>query len=86
MADTNFAREQLKSIVERIERLAEERKTIADDIRDIYAEAKANGFDPNALRKVIALRKQDATEREELAAIIDLYCENLGMQGELFRG
>ena len=79
MSDMTFAREQLKSVVERIERLEEEKKSIADDIRDIYAEAKANGFDTKVLRKVIALRKQDKTEREEQEAVLDLYLQALGM-------
>ena len=79
MSDMTFARDQLKSVVERIERLEEEKKAIADDIRDIYAEAKANGFDTKVLRKVIALRKQDRTEREEQEAVLDLYLQALGM-------
>lgn len=79
MSDTSFARDQLKSIVERVERLEEEKKTIADDIRDVYAEAKANGFDTKVLRKVIALRKKDKTEREEEEAVLDLYLQALGM-------
>jgi len=56
---TKFAKDQLKAIVERIERLEEEKKTISDDIRDVYAEAKGNGFDVKALRTIVRLRKQD---------------------------
>ena len=60
---TKFAKDQLKAIIERIERLEEEKKTISDDIRDVYAEAKGNGFDVKALRTIVRLRKQDANER-----------------------
>lgn len=70
---------QLRALVERIERLAEEKQAIADDIKQVYAEAKAGGFDTKALRRVIALRKQDAAERAEFEAILDLYCQALGM-------
>ncbi len=79
MAESTIAREQLKSIVERIERLEEERKTIGDDIRDVYAEAKANGFDAKVLRQVIRIRKQDLAERQEQDAIRDLYLHARGM-------
>ena len=72
---------QLRSIVERIERLEEEKKAIADDIKDVYGEAKGNGFDTKALRQIIRLRKQDAGEREEQEAILDLYKSALGMGG-----
>ena len=74
-----FAKDQLKAIIERIERLEEEKKTISDDIRDVYAESKANGFDTKALRAVIKLRKQDANERAEHEAILDTYLNALGM-------
>ena len=70
--------DQLKSIVERIERLEEEKKTIADDIKDVYAEAKGNGYDVTVLRKVIALRKRDLDERKEEDAILDLYLQAVG--------
>ena len=70
---------QLRALVERIERLAEEKQAIADDIRDVYGEAKAHGFDTKVMRKVIALRRQDAGEREEQEAILDLYKHALGM-------
>ncbi len=79
MVDAMVAREQLKSVVERIERLEEEKKAIADDIRDIYAEAKANGFDTKVLRQVVSLRKKDLAERQEQDAIRDLYLQALGM-------
>jgi uncharacterized protein (UPF0335 family) len=76
---TTFAHGQLKSIVERIERLEEEKKVIAGDIKEVYAEAKANGFDTKILRKVISLRKKEATEREEEQSMLDVYMAALGM-------
>lgn len=76
---TSFAHGQLKSIVERIERLEEEKKTIAGDIKEVYAEAKANGFDTKILRKVISLRKKEAAEREEEQSMLDVYMAALGM-------
>ena len=80
MAETGgIARDQIKSIVERIERLEEEKKAIADDIKEVYAEAKGNGFDTKSLRTVIRLRKQDAAERQEQEALLDLYLHSLGM-------
>jgi uncharacterized protein (UPF0335 family) len=74
-----IAAAQLRSIVERIERLEEEKAAIADDIKDVYGEAKGNGYDTKVLRTVIRLRKQDASEREEQDAILDLYKQALGM-------
>ena len=76
---TSAAQDQLKAFVERIERLEEEKKAIADDIRDVYAEAKGNGFDTKALRTVIRLRKQDKDERAEQEAILETYLHALGM-------
>ena len=82
MADTSVARDQLRSIVERIERLEEEKKAIADDIKDVYAEAKANGYDTKTLRQVVRLRKVEAAERQEQEAMLDLYLSALGMLPE----
>ena len=76
---TRFAKDQLKAFVERVERLEEEKKAIADDIRDVYAEAKGNGFDIKTLRVVVRLRKQDADERKEHEAILETYMHALGM-------
>jgi uncharacterized protein (UPF0335 family) len=76
---TSFAQGQLRSLVERIERLEEEKKAIAGDIKEVYAEAKANGFDTKILRKVIALRKKETAEREEEQSMLDLYLSALGM-------
>ena len=74
-----FAKDQLKAFVERIERLEEEKKAIADDVRDVYAEAKGNGFDVKALRAVVRLRKQDVDARKEQEAILETYLHALGM-------
>ncbi len=74
-----IARDQLRAFVERIERLEEEKQTIADDVKDVYGEAKAMGFDTRVLRKVIAIRKQDTNERLEQEAILDTYLHALGM-------
>jgi uncharacterized protein (UPF0335 family) len=78
-AATRFAKDHLKAFVERIERLEEEKKAIADDIRDVYGEAKANGFDVKALRTIVRLRKQDADERREQETILETYMHALGM-------
>jgi uncharacterized protein (UPF0335 family) len=75
----NVPKEQLKAIIERIERLEEEKKTISDDVRDIYAEAKGNGYDVKALRAVVRFRKQDADERREFETILETYMHALGM-------
>ena len=74
-----FAKDQLKAIIERIERLEEEKKATSDDIRDVYAEAKGNGFDVKALRSIVTLRKQDTDERREQQAVLETYMHALGM-------
>lgn len=71
--------ERLRSIVERIERLEEERKAIASDIKDIYAEAKSAGFDTKVLRELIKIRKREAAEVEEQETMLDVYRRALGM-------
>ena len=76
---TRFAKDQLKAFVERIERLEEEKKAIADDIRDVYAEAKGNGYDVKAMRAIVRLRKQDKDERVEYEAVLETYMHALGM-------
>jgi uncharacterized protein (UPF0335 family) len=76
---TRFAKDHLKAFVERVERLEEEKKAIADDIRDVYGEAKANGFDTKALRTIVRLRRQDADERREQESILETYMHALGM-------
>jgi uncharacterized protein (UPF0335 family) len=75
----SVAADQLKAFIERIERLEEEKAGIASDIKDIYAEAKGNGFDTKAIRKIISLRKKDHAERQEEEAILELYLQALGM-------
>lgn len=70
---------QLKSIVERIEKLEEEKAGLAEDIKGVYAEAKGNGFDPKILKQVIALRKKDAGKRAEERVLLATYMDALGM-------
>lgn len=70
---------QLRAFVERIERLEEEKKSISDDIKDVYAEMKGQGFDTKAIRTIVRLRKKDQNERQEEEAILDLYMAALGM-------
>jgi uncharacterized protein (UPF0335 family) len=72
-------RDQLKSIIERVERLEEEKKATASDIRDLYAEAKGNGYDVKALRTIVRMRAQDADERRESEAVLETYLHALGM-------
>jgi len=74
-----FAKDQLKAVIERIERLEEEKKTTSDDIREVYAEAKINGFDVQALRSIVRLRKLDTDERKEQEAVLETYMHALGM-------
>lgn len=74
-----IAKEQLKSIIERIERLEEEKAQTAADIREVYAEAKANGFDAKTLRQVVRLRKLDADDRQEQEYMLELYLSALNM-------
>src|SRR6187551_754346 len=74
-----FAKDQLKAIIERIERLEEEKKATSDDIRDVYAEAKGNGFDAKALRAIVRMRKLDSDERREQEEILETYMHALGM-------
>jgi uncharacterized protein (UPF0335 family) len=75
---TNTTREKLRQLVARIEKLEEEKKSIADDIKESYAEAKSFGFDSKVLRQVIRIRKQDRQEREEQEQLRDLYLHALG--------
>lgn len=75
--------DQLKSIIGRVEKLEEEKTGISADIRDVFAEAKGNGFDVKAIRQIIKLRKMDASEREEAETMLDTYMRALGMLPEL---
>lgn len=77
---TSVAADQLKSIVERIERLEEDIKAINDDKKEVYGEAKANGFDVAVIKKIVAMRRKSAHERAEEDAILELYLQALGME------
>ncbi|QLC23503.1 DUF2312 domain-containing protein [Parasphingopyxis sp. CP4] len=79
MADGAVQADRLKLLIERIERLEEEKKGIADDIKDVYAEAKAVGYDPKIMRKVVSLRKMDTHDRREQDDLLDTYKSALGM-------
>ncbi|MEM9147164.1 MAG: DUF2312 domain-containing protein [Pseudomonadota bacterium] len=76
---TSFSAGQLKALIERIERLEEEKAEIAEQIKEVYAEAKAHGFDTKTLRKVVGLRKKDPDERAEEETILQIYLDALGM-------
>lgn len=79
VSGVTFAKSQLRAVVERIERLEEEKKGLADDIREVYGEAKANGFDTKALRAVVRMRASEPSERNEFEAIVELYRDALGI-------
>ena len=76
----SFAKDQLKSLVARIERLEEEKAALAADVREVYSEAKGQGFDTKIIRQVVRLRKLDRADRQEQEAILDLYLGALGMR------
>lgn len=79
LAPSIFAKDQLRSIIERIERLETDKAAIASDIRDVYAESKGNGFDVKALRTIVRMRKQDPNDRAEAETILETYMLALGM-------
>ena len=79
MADDNVAAEQLRLFIERIERLEEEKKGMADDIRDVYLEAKSQGFDPKTMKSVVRLRKMEKDARDEMDALLETYRNALGL-------
>jgi uncharacterized protein (UPF0335 family) len=79
MDSPRFAKDHLKSFVEHIERLNEERKAISDEIRDVYQEAKASGFDKRALKAIVRIREEDVEQRKEHEAILETYMHALGM-------
>ena len=87
MSDTTntgaIAATQLKAIIERVERLEEEKKEVMEQIKEVYGEGKANGFDSKTLRRIVSLRKKTTEEREEEEALLDLYMSALGMHPEL---
>ena len=74
----SIAKDQLKSIIERVERLEEDKAAIGSDIKDVYAEAKGNGYDVKALRAIVRYRKEDAQDRAEREAIFETYLNALG--------
>ncbi|WDR04880.1 DUF2312 domain-containing protein [Devosia rhodophyticola] len=82
MAEESVAQDQLRAFIERIERMEEEKAAIAADIKEIYAEAKGNGFDTKVIRQIVRIRKQDANERMEQEALLELYMSALGMVAE----
>ena len=80
VAKSGFAKEHLRSFIERIERLEEEKQALADDIREVYSEAKGTGFDTKVMRQVVRLRKMESADRQEQEAMLDLYLGALGMR------
>jgi uncharacterized protein (UPF0335 family) len=79
MSEGNVAADQLRLFIERIERLEEEKKGVADDIKDVYSEAKANGYDTKTMRKVVSLRKMEKHARDEADALLETYRNALGL-------
>jgi uncharacterized protein (UPF0335 family) len=80
MSDGNVAADQLRLFIERIERLEEEKKGMQDDIKDVYLEAKATGYDAKIMRQIIRLRKMQPHDRQEMEAILQTYLSALGME------
>ena len=87
MADTpvgnnvgGIAADQLRSVIERIERLEEEKKALQEDIKEVYAEAKGNGFEPRIIRQLIRLRKKEKSERQEEENLLEIYMYAIGME------
>lgn len=79
LAEGSIAADELRLLIERIERLEEEKKAIADDVKDVYAEAKARGYDPKTMRTIVRLRKMETHDRQEMEAILDTYKAALGL-------
>ena len=79
MSEGNVAADQLRLFIERIERLEEEKKGIADDVKDVYAEAKSNGYDTKTMRKIVALRRMESHVRQEADALLETYRNALGL-------
>jgi uncharacterized protein (UPF0335 family) len=80
MAEGTIAADELRLLIERVERFEEEKKALQDDIKDVYAEAKARGYDTKTMRRIVALRKMESTAREEAAALLETYASALGLQ------
>ena len=78
MSEGNVSADQLRLFIERIERLEEEKKGIADDVKDVYAEAKANGYDTKTMRSIVRLRRMEKNARDEMDALLDTYRTALG--------
>jgi uncharacterized protein (UPF0335 family) len=78
--ETNVAADQLRLFIERVERLEEEKKGMSDDIRDVYSEAKAMGYDPKIMRQIVRLRKMEPHDRQEMQAILETYMSALGLE------
>jgi len=79
LAEGSIAADELRLLIERIERLEEEKKAIADDVRDVYAEAKARGYDAKTMRTIVRLRKMETHDRQEAEALLDTYKAALGL-------
>lgn len=79
MSDIGHNSEHLAAYIERIERLEEEKRALAEDIREVYSEAKGTGYDAKIMRRLVAIRRQDQAKREEEQAILDIYLSALGM-------
>ncbi len=79
LAEGSIAADELRLLIERIERLEEEKKAIADDVRDVYAEAKSRGYDPKTMRMIVRLRKMESHDRQEAEALLDTYKAALGL-------
>ncbi len=79
MSEANVAADQLRLFIERIERLEEEKKGIADDVKDVYAEAKANGYDTKTMRSIVRLRRMEKHARDEMDALLETYRTALGL-------
>ena len=79
MAEGSIAADELRLLIERIERLEEEKKGIADDVRDVYAEAKARGYDTKTMRSIVRLRKMETHQRQEMDALLETYRAALGL-------
>ena len=80
MSEQNVAADQLRLLIERIERLEEEKKGIADDIKDVYLEAKATGYDTKTIRTIVRLRKMEKHDRQEAEALLETYKAALGIE------
>lgn len=80
MAEGSIAADELRLLIERIERLEEEKKAIADDVRDVYSEAKSRGYDAKTMRRIVALRKMETHDRQEAEALLQTYASAIGLQ------